>query len=180
MKKILIGLISIVMLGQVCSAQPVSDKAVIPVGITIQSIMRLTITNGGNIEFVFDNANDLNVGIASGTGYQTLGTVSTSQDWDLTLSVDAATFQNEDATATIPLATVAFTTTCALGTTANGDLSDGWAAGPANYVIVDAAPRDDSEVFQLDWSCGVAPNTIPAGAQAGRYTVNAILSLVAN
>jgi hypothetical protein len=84
MKKVLIGLIGIILLGQVVKAQPVSDNAVIPMGITVSSILRLNVVSGGNIEFVFGSLNDFANGLA-GDMYSTNFTVESSTDWGVNL-----------------------------------------------------------------------------------------------
>ena len=45
-------------------AQAVSDMAIIPIGVTLNSIARLTVTSGGNIEFVVNTMDQYNNGVA--------------------------------------------------------------------------------------------------------------------
>ena len=52
------------LLSQVGFAQAVQDNAVIPVSVTINSILRLNVTSGGNIQFVFNTMAQYNAGIA--------------------------------------------------------------------------------------------------------------------
>ncbi|OQY00530.1 MAG: hypothetical protein B6I20_08585 [Bacteroidetes bacterium 4572_117] len=177
MKKVLLGFISIIFATQVSFAQPVSDMAVIPMGITIQNIMRLTITKGGNMEFVFKTASDITNGLGPSTAYETEGSVVASQAWQLDLSVDAATFVGEVAATTIPLNVVEFTPTVAgtgAGTAFTGDLSNGW---PSNYTIVNAGAVTSTATFNIAWECGTN-NDIPATTTSGRYTINVLLSLL--
>jgi hypothetical protein len=84
MKKVLLGLICFIVLGIGVNAQPVADNAVIPMGITLSSVLRLNVVSGGNIEFVFASVNDFQNGLA-GDMYRTNLTVESSTDWGLSL-----------------------------------------------------------------------------------------------
>ncbi len=177
MKKVILGFLAILFAGQISFAQPVSDMAVIPMGITIQNIMRLTITRGGNIEFVFSSAADRLAGLG-GAAYTTAGTVVSTQAWDLELTTDAAQFDDESGTNNLPLATVELaTTTASTGTAALANTA--LAQGAPGVLVVDAGAATDAGTFSIEWACGTT-TPIPAATLAGRYTVNVILSLVAN
>lgn len=187
MKKVILGFLSIILAGTVCFAQPVSDMAVIPMGITVQSVMRLNITKGGNIEFVFKSGTDVSNGLpasgAYGTTYETAGTITASQNWDLNLTVDETDFIADNGSGTnLPLNVVSLNVICA------DALADG--AALLNDVVLASGivPIDDNGgdnlgdniAFQIQWACGVtalASNTI-VGTAAGRYSANIILSLV--
>ncbi len=179
MKKVLVGFLSLILIGQVSFAQPVSDMAVIPMGITIQNIMRLTITKGGNIEFVFKSASDRTNGI-SGAEYTTEGSVVATQAWDLEIVADDANFTDESGTNTLALGTVIMeTVTCSDATATVAAANTALPAVAADVVTLGAVT--DGATFTIQWACGTAAATpIPATTAAGRYTVNAILSLVAN
>lgn len=82
MKKVIIGVLSLIFAGQVALAQPVSDNAVIPMGITLSSVLRLNVVSGGNIEFVFNSIADFQEGLY-GDMYRTNFTVASSTDWSL-------------------------------------------------------------------------------------------------
>jgi hypothetical protein len=84
MKKVLLGFMVITLLGLNVNAQPVADNAVIPMGITLSSVLRLNVVSGGNIEFVFASVNDFQNGLA-GDMYRTNLTVESSTDWGLSL-----------------------------------------------------------------------------------------------
>lgn len=84
MKKILLGFLALFLAGNIAVAQPVSDNAVIPMGITLNSILRLTVISGGNIEFVFNTVADYQAGLF-GTAYKTSLQVESSSDWDLAI-----------------------------------------------------------------------------------------------
>jgi len=89
MKKLLLGILSVLIIVQFSYAQPVSDNAVIPMGITLSSVLRLNVVSGGNIEFVFNSISDFQNGL-EGDMYRTNLTVASSTNWSL--SVYAADF----------------------------------------------------------------------------------------
>ena len=190
MKKIILGFLSILFAGLTSFAQPVSDMAVIPVGITIQSVMRLTITKGGNMEFVFKNAADIGTGIpaAFGTAYETTGSITATQSWDLELLSDAATFAG-DVAGTLPLTVIEHLVTS--GAANSSFAGSGAIPATANATPVElifctssaaASNRGANIAFSIQWACGatIATGTaIPTDAVASRYSANFILSLVA-
>jgi hypothetical protein len=82
MKKVIIGFFLLLISVQLIIAQPVSDNAVIPMGITLSSVLRLNVVSGGNIEFVFNSIADFQEGLY-GDMYRTNLTVESSTDWAL-------------------------------------------------------------------------------------------------
>ena len=55
------GLLAI---GIVGFSQAVKDRQVIPVAVNLNQVLRMTITNGGNIEFVFISIDDYRSGLS--------------------------------------------------------------------------------------------------------------------
>ena len=51
--------------GLTAFAQAVKDRNVIPVAVNLNQVLRMTITNGGNIEFVFNSIDDYKNGLSS-------------------------------------------------------------------------------------------------------------------
>lgn len=87
--------------GMTVFGQAVKDRNVIPVAVNLNQVLRMTVTNGGNIEFVFNTINDYKNGLSAatvGTGalYETDFTVSSSTRWKLTYGSETATFQGTD------------------------------------------------------------------------------------
>ncbi len=178
MKKIILGLLSVLFLGQIAQAQPVNDMAVIPMGITIQSVMRLTITKGGNIEFIFDSADDIQNGVPTsfGTNYETKGIISSSRNWDLNLRVDETSFIGEDGT-TLDLNVIDFQVTPPPNTTAS-------AITVLQQTITKLLENTGGNIgtdlkFGIQWRCGAGTNKIPGSTVSQRYSANIILTLVA-
>ena len=90
-------------------AQPVSDNAVIPVSVTLNSILRLTVVTGGNIDFVVNTIDQYTNGIDNNARYTTRFTVSSSVDFDVNMSTEDVTFMGTDNPAhTMPLNNVGY------------------------------------------------------------------------
>jgi hypothetical protein len=79
--------------------QAVNAQAIIPVSVTLNSILRLTGVSGGNIDFVVNTIEQYTNGINNGGGdarYQTNFTVSASQDFNVTVRAEDLTFFGQD------------------------------------------------------------------------------------
>ena len=194
-KSILAGAVALIIAGSAI-AQPVSDRAVIPIGVTLVQILRIHVINGGNIEFVFNDINDYKVGIANGgtTFYDSQVVIASSTDWDLHLGAEAALMVGTDNPAnTLNINNVGFTSTwtgtntcCTAltqvsGVTGNYDTAtSGGAAcglkvftgGAADLLYQDAGIAAGSggdvlqNAFTLNWECG----TLAAGTTAMNAT----------
>ncbi|MFP4605983.1 MAG: hypothetical protein ACLFNJ_11450, partial [Bacteroidales bacterium] len=67
-------------------SQAVDDRAVVPVSVTLNSILRLNVESGGNIEFNFNTLEQYENGISGidqDDQYSTKLTIASSVDWDL-------------------------------------------------------------------------------------------------
>jgi hypothetical protein len=67
------------------SAQAIRDRNVIPVAVNLNEVLRMTITNGGNIEFVFNSIDDYRYGLSGD-----VLTLDNPQDADVTANGAAA------------------------------------------------------------------------------------------
>ena len=104
------------------SAQAVKDRNVIPVAVNLNQVLRMTITNGGNIEFVFNTIEDYKNGMSSdattssaanppssNSMYKTDFSVSSSTRWALTYGTEEISFLGTDhPTAALALSNVGF------------------------------------------------------------------------
>lgn len=82
-------------------AQAVKDRNVIPVAVNLNQVLRMSISNGGNIEFVFNTIEDYKNGLSAVTVgteamYETNFTVSSSTRWKLTYGAETTAFQGTD------------------------------------------------------------------------------------
>ncbi|OFX23636.1 MAG: hypothetical protein A2033_15690 [Bacteroidetes bacterium GWA2_31_9] len=58
-------ILSLIVFGQLAFGQAVHDRNVIPVAVNLNQVLRMTITNGGNIEFVFNSIDDYRYGLSA-------------------------------------------------------------------------------------------------------------------
>ena len=117
MKKNLTVLLAALLMGGTAFGQAVSDRNIIPVAVNLNQVLRMTITNGGNIEFVFNTIDQYKDGISgdaavnaiSADMYQTDFTISSSTRWKITYGAESGTFLGvDDPTNTLDLDNVGF------------------------------------------------------------------------
>ncbi len=85
MKKIILLVLLAMVLSVNSFAQGIDDRAVIPVAVTLNSILRLNVTSGGNIEFNFNTLDQYQNGIFSSAAYQTKFNVASSVNWEVNM-----------------------------------------------------------------------------------------------
>jgi hypothetical protein len=90
MRKLLLGA-AMLLFAQMGFGQAVSDQAVVPVSVTLNSILRLTVTSGGNIVFVVNTIDQYTNGITSSARTTTSFRVSSSRDFTVTMTTENAT-----------------------------------------------------------------------------------------
>ena len=103
MKKILsLTFILLLSLSSV-KAQRVKDPKVVPVEITLSEILRITVTEGGNIEFVINTIDQYNTGISNGKTaggsdqfYNTHFTIVATATWELDFGAEASALMGTD------------------------------------------------------------------------------------
>ena len=191
MKKLTITLLAVIFSIGAAISQPISDMGIIPVGITLNSILRLNITNGGSIEYVVNTMDQYTNGVPNGPEYTTSFTVASSVDFDIDLSTDAAAFTGVD--------DAAAPNTMALGYLGYGLTYDGTgaaadyafvpaigavaplAAGPISIITGGAgvsAGDINKNAFSILWELGTVNTTNPLlGIASDRYVVNVFLEL---
>lgn len=95
--------------GLTAFSQAVKDRNVVPVAVNLNQVLRMTVTNGGNIEFVFNTIDDYKNGLSaeavasasanpatSNDFYTTDFTIASSSRWALTYGAEEATFVGTD------------------------------------------------------------------------------------
>ena len=181
-------------------AQGVEDKAVIPVSVTLNSIMRLNIVSGGNIEFVFNTLQDYQNGLGSGNEaqYATKFTVASSVDFKVQMIGEDADLINTDQTtsaSTMPLDNVGFLVEETSGAGVNTVVPDIGGSTPEpilngirNIVLPNggnAGGVSDND-FTIYWRCGTTEGNMRAtpildqSIPAGRYSTTVFLNLLPN
>lgn len=162
MKKISTFLFAVLLSAGMAFSQPVSDMGVIPIGVTLNSILRLNIVSGGNIEFVVSSIDQYTNGILNSTLYDTRFTVSSSVDFDVDMYAENASLLGTDDPAhTMPLNNIGYQVTI-----------NGTGAIPANYAIPsNAAVTALLSVAGTDIITGAA-NAAAGDAVKNDFTIN--------
>ena len=184
MKKLLLGA-AMLLFAQVGFGQAVADQAVIPVSVTLNSILRLTVTSGGNIQFVVNTIDEYTNGIGNSTRYTTAFTVASSRDFDVLLNSETADLVGTDNAAnTIPADFVGYAVPdTGNGATFNADAGSEQGLTLAQFTIVDASPAGDvvANAFTIEWRLGTAEGTMNAATllsqsfPADNYVTNVFL-----
>ena len=177
--------------------QAVHDRNVIPLAVNLNQVLRMSITNGGNIEFTFNSIDDYRLGLSgdaatSGSAnpassnpmYVSNFTIASSTRWELSYGSEEATFIGTDNPAnTLLLNNVGFglneTGTHNFGTellsvpTTGGTVISALEVFPVILitdganVLANAGDVLDN-AFNMEWRCG----TVEAGAPAPMNTVS--------
>lgn len=187
---------ALLLLSQAGFGQAVNDQAIIPVSVTLNSILRLTVVSGGNIDFVVNTIGQYTSGINNLGGdarYHTNFTVSASQDFDVTIRAEDLTFVGQDnATNVMPLNNVGFDLT----ESGSGVPGTSWTLpiavlpltnGPQNIVtgiLGFAAGGAEKNNFTIRWRLGTgeggmnAATLLSQSLTPDRYITNVFLELV--
>lgn len=204
MKKILLSFLAIGFTF-LAYAQPVSDNATIPMSVTLNSILRLHVTTGGNIEFAINTLEDYTNGITASEGTTTRFTVASSVPWAVEMFAEDH-LGGTDLTAYGVGAGVMDIGNIEYYQNYEGSSADGsaytWSAGTgdgttaevltvdqgagSNTEIISVAPAGDISVhaFAIAWACATgAASTegtlLSQGLAADRYSTNVFLILKA-
>lgn len=184
-------------------AQPVADRAVVPVAVTLNQILRLNIVDGGNIEFVFNNVADYKSGMSGGQEYRTDFNVASSTPWALQIWAEDATFTgNDDPGNTMALGYVGFSIVNNSGNhlldgntisvVDNADTEAKILTNAASTLVGCAVTTGTSNCagdvadnsMRILWQAGtgandmIATSFIDAGLDPDRYTNNVFLDLI--
>ncbi len=202
MKKSMFTVLAITLITFSTFAQPVSDRAVIPVAVTLNQILRLNVFNGGNVEFVFNNMADYKNGLTNGAGqYQTDISVASSTPWSLLMWAEDASFTGNDDPANAMsngyvgysiLATGNYSFDNEILAVGNVSVEANTLTNAASSVFSCSAISTASNcagdatdnIFQIQWMAGTGDNNmiqtsfINAGIDPDRYTNNVFLDLI--
>ncbi len=191
MKKLSLSIVAVVLALTTALAQPISDMGIIPVGVTLNSILRLNITGGGNLEYSVNTMDHYNNGIVAGAPYYTTFTVASSVEWSMDLYSDNASFTGVSTGATFDVDNLGYTiTTTGAGGAANWVLLAG-VNGVTNAPVAQIIDGDGllsagdivQNQFQLAWEFGTQNGTMNASSlleqniTSDRYVVNVVLEL---
>ncbi|MBI2968845.1 MAG: hypothetical protein HYY40_13680 [Bacteroidetes bacterium] len=182
-----------------------SDQDVVPVTLALDQILRISVREGGNIEFVFNSMDDFKNGIGNSNFFDSQITIASSQNWVFTFGAEDANFVgSEDPANTMDLDNVGFTIEwtgtngCCLAasdvaaTTHNAD--DGTANGLSVFPVTllynggaGNAGNITQNAFTIHWQCATvagggttAMNTstmIEEDYNPDRYVTNIFLDI---
>jgi len=168
---------AMLLLSQAGFGQAVKDNAVIPVSITLNSILRLTVTSGGNIQFVVNTIDQYTSGIANSAQYTTNFVVSSSRDFDVTLGAEDPNFIGLETGTAMDLAFLRYTVDGSAG--ANTTLTElPYLSSPEVIVSYSAG---GNLAYAIHWELGTggtAGSLLAANLPADIYVTNVFLNLV--
>jgi len=183
MKKFYLAFAAILLAFGATFAQPVSDHAVIPIGITLHSILRLEVTNGGNIEFAFTSIEDYTTGLGPNAIYETDFRVTSSTGYNVGIFGDADPIAGSIVpTNTIDLDHVGYT--CTGGPAAVAGYKN-LTNTAVNCVAGGTAGKGTlaANQFNIAWQCATVTTAggpfILVNPKPDRYVVNVLLEAVA-
>jgi len=190
MKKLLLISMAIISVS-LAKAQPVSDIAIIPIGVNLNSILRLQVISGGNIEFAVNSIDLYTTGVTNTDATSTTFAVSSTVNFIVNLYSEG-NLVGTDLAGTIPVENIGYLTTI----TGTGL--------PANYTIPAtvkaltstitpivtgngpaAAGKAAQNTFKIQWELATPAVILDGGAGTllsqniapDRYVVNAFLDL---
>jgi len=176
MKKLYSSIVALMLTISLSIAQPINDQVVIPMGITINSITRMQVVSGGNIEFVFSSLDDFSTGILYTRGYSTVISLASSEAITVNLKADQAAFNGDATAGTLALDKVQLQTLAAnvTGVNITSAFASAILTAADQAIATTAAAAVANGTFQIDWQCGVT-NTC-AGVAPDRYAANIIIT----
>jgi hypothetical protein len=205
MKRLTLFLASALLWATASMGQAVDDRAVIPVSVNLNSILRLNVTSGGNIDFNFNTLNDYEYGINTTGRYQTQFTVASSVNWNVFMFAEGPNLIGTDVInnadpKVMPIDNIGYNLS-STGTGANNYYFHAPAAtDPATIVPLnnldntllvgyDTTNPNAGDIlrnaFTINWRCGTREGTmrnqtiLSQGLAADRYTTNVFLVLKA-
>lgn len=201
MKKLTILFAGLFLCATASFGQAIDDRAVIPVAINLNSILRLNVTSGGNIEFNFNTLADYTNGIANSAGYTTRFTVASSVNWNVFIYAEDAAMTGTDLASATPTlevgyigyqidseGTFPFASLLAPSATTVVPLN----ANPATLLVGFNTTPNAGDVAQhrysILWECATPAvlaaasldNMLERAAAADRYSTNVFLTLQPN
>jgi hypothetical protein len=190
---------SFLLIANVSFSQAIDDRTVIPVAVTLNSILRLNVVSGGNIEFSFNTLADYTNGIENSAAYDTKLTIASSVDWDLIMyAEDSELIGTDDATGanTMNLDNIGYRVSPDGSNDQNvldiPSFNGTQALTNTEIAIVgydgtnSNAGDINANAFTIHWRCGTqdgamnGDNLLTQGLSADRYATNVFLVLQPN
>lgn len=181
MRKLLFVAI-LALLSQVGFAQAVQDNAVIPVSVTLNSILRLNVTSGGNIQFVFNTMAQYNGGIVGTNQTTTTFNVASSRPYEVQMGSEDADLLGVEAGGTMDLGVIQYlvTSTVGAGTVIAGTNALDTRANNIQIAANAAATGIVPDEYTVLWSAGTDAGFRATGYAPDVYVTNVYLTLIPN
>lgn len=160
-------------LGFASQAQ-VQDNAVIPVSVTINSVLRLQVNSGGNIQFVFNTMEQFESGIISSGNTTTKFSVSSSRKYDVELTTEDGELKGISTGAGANLGLIQYQ---ASGKGANTNLT-ALSQNSATPLVSSTTPANN-EPYEIKWEAGTG-GVRATDLGPDTYITNVFLTLKAN
>ena len=176
MRKLLCALAFLGICG-VSTAQ-ITDNAVIPISVTINSVLRLQVTSGGNIQFAFNTMSQFTGGIVNTTKTTTTFNVASSRPYVVEMAAEDEHLIGISTGTTKELGLITYTTKGTGDATETITGSDTpLTQAPASIIVNTVAISNG--VYSIKWAAGTgtikATNTPP-----DTYVTNVYLTLSPN
>lgn len=170
---------ALVIASQFCFGQAVQDNATIPVSVTLNSILRLNVTSGGNIQFVFNTMDQYANGIGNTAGTITTFTVASSRNYNVTLGAEDDQLYGVETGGFIPLSVIQYGMST-VGTGVVNPISPAitplvQVTGPNTIVTQDAGVGGANHTYQILWEAGTVTSVLDNPADV--YVTNVFLNL---
>jgi len=180
MRKLIIAFTAL-LFSQFSFGQSIQDNATIPVSVTLNSILRLTVTSGGNIQFVFNTMEQYNTGIAASNATTTKFTVSSSKTFDVYMGAeDANLIGVEDATNhLLDLGVIRYSISGAGSGTLDATptaLTQVAAVATATAKIVDTGDPGVGNLYEIAWDAGIGVSVLDEAPDV--YITNVLLNVI--
>lgn len=152
----------------------VSDNAVIPVSVTINSVLRLQVTSGGNIQFVFNTMTEFTSGIANSDRTNTKFNVASSRPYTVAIDTPEDEFLGISTGTSISLGLVQFLIDATGGTGTTTQTSA--TALADDLTIVTGAAAEANGNYLIKWEAGTG-SIKATGKTPDTYVTNVYLTL---
>lgn len=165
--------------------QAVRDNAVIPVSITLNAILRLSVTSGGNIQFVVNTIDQYESGIPNSSQYTTTFQVASSRDFTVTMGAEEATFIGiETGSTALALDNLGWETLPLTGTLVGGVHALVGNSPTPSTIVEGLAGGTNIHTYEIQWQLGTYQGSMNTATLLEQsldpdiYVTNVFLTLV--
>ena len=158
------------------SQAQVQDNAVIPISVTVNSVLRLQVNSGGNIQFVFNTMDQFTKGIHATANTTTKFTVSSSRKYEVEMNPEDAELKGISTGNGAPLELIRYKVT-GNGTTSTNE--NALTINPTDPIVRSESPAQEAQ-YEISWSVGTVDAARATNLAPDTYITNVFLTLKAN